>query len=130
MIEAEIAFIKSLKNLAAEAELFVKMITVNVLQNGVSDLNEIKAPKPKWLEKDFIYMTYDEAVEILEKHSNKFTVSAKSGENLAREHELFLVEHNDNIPVFVTDWPKNIKPFYMKECEHDNSKVSLLQQKF
>lgn len=124
MIEAEIAFMTSLKELAAEAELLVKSVSVNVLQNGSSDLNEIKAPEPHWLEKDFVYMTYDEAIQILEKHSDNFTLPVQPGENLAREHELFLVQHNDNVPVFVTEWPKNIKPFYMKECENDSSKVS------
>jgi asparaginyl-tRNA synthetase len=63
-------------------------------------------------------MTYEEAVNILEKHQSKFEVPITKGENLKKEHELFLsnysLQHMKQDFIFVTHWPANIKPFYMK----------------
>jgi asparaginyl-tRNA synthetase len=125
MVEAEIAFVTSLKTLANEVEFMIKSITEKLLEKGKTDLQVIKVSEPIWLQKDFAYITYDEAIQILTKHSDKLTVPIKYGENLVKEHEFFLVKHYDNTPVFITDWPKHIKAFYMKECDNDSSKVNL-----
>lgn len=124
MIEAEMAFVSSLKDLATEAELLIKAIMRSVIEKGASDLHTIEAPEPFWLDKDFGFLTYDEAVDILEAHASRLTFPMKRGDGFSKEHELFLVEHNGNVPVFIIDWPKNNKPFYMKECKHDESKVT------
>ncbi|XP_058805601.1 probable asparagine--tRNA ligase, mitochondrial [Phymastichus coffea] len=126
MIETEIAFMSSLKELAAEAELLIKATTMNLLEKGAKDLQAVNAPEPTWIGKDFGYITYNEAVDILEKHSDKLNFPVKRGEVLVREHEFFLVKHYGNIPLFVAEWPKHNKPFYMKECENDSSKVKAL----
>ena len=59
-------------------------------------------------------MTYTEAVEILEKHNDKFEYKVSWGTDLQTEHERYLTEEIFKRPVFVTDYPKEIKAFYMK----------------
>ena len=124
MIEAEIAFMRSLKELAAEAELLIKSVTTDLIKKGSSELQVIEAPEPTWLDKDFGYVTYNEALEILDKHSDRLTFPVKHGEGFAKEHELFLVQHLGGVPLFIAEWPKDNKPFYMKECDNDNTKVN------
>lgn len=66
-------------------------------------------------------MTFDEASNLLKDKANSI-VDPKKG--LSREQELLLVERlNANRPIFVIDWPKEIKPFYMRECAYDETKV-------
>ena len=63
---------------------------------------------------DFARVTYTEAVEILEKHNDKFEYKVSWGTDLQTEHERYLTEEIFKRPVFVTDYPKEIKAFYMK----------------
>ncbi|CAD6237122.1 GSCOCG00002151001-RA-CDS [Cotesia congregata] len=126
MIEAEEAFVTDIRMLTTESELLFKAITRALVEKGASDMHAIKAETPKWLDKDFRYMTYDDAINILDKHADKLSIPAKRGQALSKEHELFLVDYNDGIPTFVINWPKEIKPFYMKECSHDSSKVAAM----
>ena len=67
-------------------------------------------------------MTYEKALDILERHSDKFSSHVQRGKGLGKEHELFLVKYAD-CPVFVIDWPADIKSFYMKQSKQDISKV-------
>ena len=62
-------------------------------------------------------MTYTEAIEILEKHNDKFEYKVSWGCDLQTEHERYLTEQIYKRPVFVTDYPKEIKAFYMKMNE-------------
>lgn len=70
-----------------------------------------------WLDKKFIVISYLEAVDILTNKLNK-CVSSKGG--LVKDHELALVKYFENVPVFIINWPKAEKPFYMKEIDFDN----------
>ena len=63
---------------------------------------------------DFGRITYTEAVELLEKNNDKFEYKVSWGTDLQTEHERFLTETVFKKPVFVTDYPKEIKAFYMK----------------
>ena len=63
---------------------------------------------------DFARVTYTEAIEILEKHNDKFEYKVSWGADLQTEHERYLTEEIFKRPVFVTDYPKEIKAFYMK----------------
>ena len=63
---------------------------------------------------DFARVTYTEAVEILEKNNDKFDYKVSWGCDLQTEHERYLTEQVFKRPVFVTDYPKEIKAFYMK----------------
>ena len=67
------------------------------------------------LNSEFGHVTYTEAVEILEKHKDKFEYKVSWGTDLQTEHERYLTEEVFKRPVFVTDYPKEIKAFYMKE---------------
>ena len=123
MLEVEAAFVTSLKDITEEIEFLVKSVTKSLVQKGMSDMRLLEAPEPHWLEKQFGQITYDEAVNILDNHSDRLTFPLKYGDPLSKEHELFLVHHNNGVPIFIINWPKKIKPFYMKECEDDSSKV-------
>ncbi|XP_066589745.1 asparaginyl-tRNA synthetase [Prorops nasuta] len=126
MIEAEIAFITQLEEITQETEILLKNIVRDIIEFGEADLLNINAPKVTWLDKDFICLTYDEAITILKNNHDKLEVSAKYGNALSKEHELFLVKHHGNIPIFIINWPKEIKSFYMKECKDDSTKVAAM----
>lgn len=120
MLEAELAFCNTLEQLQTEIEEFMKSIFVETHNTNEADLHLLdKAIKiPHWIDKHFVTLSYDEAMSILEK---KAIMNTEGGIN--KEQELALVEHCDGIPVFVVRWPKNMKSFYMKECQDDCSKV-------
>ncbi len=64
---------------------------------------------------EFARVTYTDAVRILEKHNSKFEYKVSWGCDLQTEHERYLTEHTYKCPVFVTDYPKDLKAFYMKQ---------------
>ena len=66
------------------------------------------------LESNFARVTYTEAIDILEKSGEKFEFPIKWGDDLQTEHERYLTEKHFGKPTFVTDWPKDIKAFYMR----------------
>ena len=66
------------------------------------------------VESDFAHVTYTEAVEILKKHNSQFEYQVDWGVDLQTEHEKYLTEQVFQKPVFVTDYPKEIKSFYMR----------------
>jgi Aspartyl/asparaginyl-tRNA synthetases len=67
----------------------------------------------------FIRMSYSAAVTILTRHG--FDVNPDSG--LSKQHELFLVKYTNNVPIFIINWPKHVKPFYMKRSGEDPDQV-------
>ena len=69
------------------------------------------------LNSEFGHVTYTEAIEILEKHNDKFEYKVSWGCDLQTEHERYLTEQIYKRPLFVTDYPKEIKAFYMKMNE-------------
>ena len=64
---------------------------------------------------EFARITYTDAIEILKKHNDKFEFKVSWGIDLQTEHERYLTEKVYKRPVFVTDYPKEIKAFYMKQ---------------
>ena len=68
----------------------------------------------KLLNSSFVRITHHDVIELLQKANVKWEFEPKQGEDIAREHEKYLTEYF-NGPVFVTDWPKDIKAFYMKQ---------------
>ncbi|XP_053999725.1 probable asparagine--tRNA ligase, mitochondrial [Hylaeus anthracinus] len=126
MLEAELAFVDTIDDLIDQVELFIKYITKDVFEKGASDIQSIHCQEPQWLNQKFARITYDDAIKILENNVNQFKQPITYGTLLSKEHELFLVKYNDNIPVFVINWPQEIKPFYMKECKDDTSKVAAM----
>lgn len=92
-----------LRELPEEMEFFNKFI-----DEGIKDrLNNI-------LESDFVRLTYTEAIDILEKSGQKFEFPVKWGIDLQSEHEKYLTDKVYLKPVFLTDYPKDIKAFYMR----------------
>ena len=120
MIEPEIAF-ADLNDDMDLAEDMVKYIINDVFKRCPSEMNffdrfvekGLKAKLEKVLNSKFKVVTHKEAIETLIKNEKQFEVKPKQGQDLATEHEKFLTSHFDG-PVFVIDWPKDIKAFYMR----------------
>jgi asparaginyl-tRNA synthetase len=120
MIEPEIAF-ADINDDMALAEDMVKYIIKDLFEQCPSELEFFNkfvekgliAKLKNVLDSSFKRITHKEAIDILVKHNDEFTFKAVPGEDLATEHEKFLTKHF-NGPVFVTDWPKDIKAFYMR----------------
>ncbi len=121
MIEPEIAF-ADLKDDMILAESMIKYIIRYVLENAPEEMNFFNSfidnglieRLKHVLNSDFGRVTYTEAIEILEKNNDKFDYKVSWGCDLQTEHERFLTEQVFKRPVFVTDYPKDIKAFYMK----------------
>ncbi|MEI6581170.1 MAG: asparagine--tRNA ligase, partial [bacterium] len=93
-----------LRELPEEMEFFNKFIDNGLLER----LNKVKDAK-------FKHLTYTEAIEILEKSGKKFEYRVEWGIDLQTEHERYLTDEVVGGPVFITDYPKEIKAFYMRQ---------------
>lgn len=121
MIEPEIAF-ADLSDDMALAEDMLKFVIKYVLENAPEEMNFFNSFVDKGLldrlnnilENDFAHVTYTEAVELLEKSGKAFEYPVKWGIDLQTEHERYLTEEVFKKPLFVTDYPKEIKAFYMR----------------
>ncbi len=121
MIEPEIAF-ADLKDDMILAESMIKYIINYVLENAPEEMNFFNQFVDKGLlerlnnvaNSEFGHVTYTEAIEILEKNNDNFDYKVFWGCDLQTEHERYLTEEVFKKPVFVTDYPKEIKAFYMK----------------
>ena len=121
MIEPEMAFCDLEGNMDLGEEL-VKYLTAYTMKECAEDL-ELFA---KWVDKnlmttlentaesEYVRLPYRDAVEILKKAGQKFEYSVDFGTDLQTEHERFLTETHFGKPVIVHDYPKTIKPFYMR----------------
>ena len=121
MIEPEIAF-ADLEDDMMLAESMLKYVINYVLENAPEEMAFFNNFVDKGLldrlrnvvENDFARVTYTEAIDILSKHNDKFDYKVSWGCDLQTEHERYLTEEVFKRPVFVTDYPKEIKAFYMK----------------
>ena len=121
MIEPEMAF-ADLQDLMRVEEDMIKYIISYVLEHAPEEMAFFNQFMDKGLldrlnnvlNNDFGRITYTEAVELLEKHNDKFDYPVSWGCDLQTEHERYLTEVVFKKPVFVTDYPKDIKAFYMK----------------
>ena len=127
MIEPEVAFIEIAENMQL-AEDFIKYCIAWALKNCKDDLDflctmydrELLERLQSVLDNDFKRLTYTEGIEILEgavSTGKKFEFPVKWGIDLQSEHERYLVEEHFKRPVILTDYPKEIKSFYMKQNE-------------
>ena len=120
MIEPEIAFC-DLDGLMDIEEDMLKYIVSYILKNAASEIeyldkfveNGLKNKLTNLINSEAVRITHKEAIEILINSKIKFEFEPKFGGDLAREHEKYLTETYFNSPVFVTNWPKDIKSFYM-----------------
>ena len=121
MIEPEIAF-ADLSDDMKLAEDMIKFIIAYVLDHAPEEMAFFNQFVDKGLidrlqhvmTSDFGHVTYTEAVKLLEEHNDKFDYKVFWGCDLQTEHERYLTEQIFKRPVFVTDYPKEIKAFYMK----------------
>ncbi len=121
-VEPEACFV-DIHELIETAEEFIKYIINDVMENCSEEL----AFFDKFVEKglldklnnvlhnDFEKLDYTDAIEILGKHADKFDYSVKWGDDLQSEHEKYLTETVFKKPVFIINYPKEIKSFYMKQ---------------
>lgn len=122
MMEPEMAFADLNDNMNI-AEDMIKYIINYVIENAPEEMNFFNQFVDKGLlerlnhvaSSDFGRVTYTDAVEILKKHNDEFEYKVEWGCDLQTEHERFLTEKEFKRPVFVTDYPKEIKAFYMKQ---------------
>ena len=121
MIEPEMCF-ADLKDDMILAESMLKYIIRYVLENAPEEMAFFNQFVDKGLierlqhvlDSEFGHVTYTEAIEILEKHNDEFEYKVHWGSDLQTEHERYLTEKEFKRPVFATDYPKEIKAFYMK----------------
>ena len=121
MIEPEMAFY-DLKDDMILAESMIKYIIRYVMENAPEEMEFFNQFVDKGLverlnhvvNSDFGHVTYTDAIKILEKHNDEFEYKVFWGCDLQTEHERYLTEKEFKRPVFVTDYPKEIKAFYMK----------------
>ncbi len=121
MIEPEMCF-ADLKDDMAVAEEMLKYVIRYVLDNAPEEMAFFNQFVDKGLierlthvlDSEFGHVTYTQAIEILEKHNDEFEYKVAWGSDLQTEHERYLTEKEFKRPVFVTDYPKEIKAFYMK----------------
>ena len=121
MIEPELCF-ADLKDDCDTAEAMLKFVIKYVLENAPEEMKFFNEFVDKGLlerlnnvaNSDFGRITYTDAVKLLEEHNDKFDYKVFWGCDLQTEHERYLTEQIFKKPVFVTDYPKEIKAFYMK----------------
>ena len=122
MIEPEMAFADLEDNMEV-AEAMLKYVIGYVLEKAPDEMNFFNQFVDKGLlerlqgvlNSEFGHVTYTEAIEILEKNNDNFDYKVSWGCDLQTEHERYLTEQVFKRPVFVTDYPKEIKAFYMKQ---------------
>lgn len=132
MIEPEIAF-ADLSDDMQLAEQMLKYVISYVLENAPEEMQFFNQFVDKGLlerlqhvlTSDFGHVTYTDAIALLEPHNNQFEYKISWGCDLQTEHERYLTEQHFKRPVFVTDYPKEIKAFYMK-LNDDNKTVAAM----
>jgi asparaginyl-tRNA synthetase len=121
MVEPEVAF-ADLSDNAALAERLLKSVTQRVLNDCETDLgffqqridNTVLERLTNIVDQPFVRVTYSDAIDILLKSGKKFEFPVEWGIDMASEHERFLSETHFKAPVVVTDYPRDIKAFYMR----------------
>lgn len=128
-IEPEICFC-NLEELMAFEEDMIKSLIKTIMQRCPNEIEffnnfvdkDLKERLTSVIDSEFARITYTDAIKILEKNNDKFVYKVKWGSDIQTEHEKFLCEQYFKKPVFVTDYPKEIKAFYMKQND-DNKTV-------
>lgn len=138
MVEAEISFTRSLGDLMKVMEDMFRSVTEHLLAHCGEDVDLFhkhvaaghRDNVDAMMRKTFNVISYTEAIDILEQSSQKFTFKAEWGCDLQSEHEKYLVKHCGNVPLFVTDYPYDLKPFYARDNQdsprHTAAAVDLL----
>ncbi|NXD12954.1 SYNM protein, partial [Nothocercus nigrocapillus] len=137
MVEAEMSFTESLQDITQVMEDLLKTATSTVLSKCPRDVelfHKYIAPEQKLSQRGYLFIyfriPYREAVEILNQAAETFTFKPEWGCDLQTEHEKYLVKHCGEVPLFVINYPYDLKPFYMRDNEdgpqHTVAAVDLL----
>ncbi|CAH2225648.1 probable asparagine--tRNA ligase, mitochondrial [Pelobates cultripes] len=138
MVEAEISFTDSLDDIMQVIENLFKSTTTALLSQCPEEINFFskyvsvgqKDRLEQFLKKKFVTMTYTEAIEVLKDAREIFHYKPEWGCDLQTEHERYLVKHCGNVPLFVINYPYDLKPFYARDNEdgpqHTAAAVDLL----
>ena len=129
MVEPEMPFYELTDNMEL-AESFIRSIVAEVLQRCGEDMeffnkridDTVLATLANIADNEFIRLTYTEAVEVLEGAGREWEYPVEWGRDLQSEHERFLTEEHFGQPVILYDYPRTIKPFYMR-CNDDGTTV-------
>jgi asparaginyl-tRNA synthetase len=132
MVEPEMAFCDLAGNMDF-AETFIKYLVDHVMKNSVEDLalfakfvdKQLMATLDNIVSSEFERLVYGEAVDILKTSGKKFEFPVSHGQDLQSEHEKYLTEIHFKKPVIIYDYPKGIKPFYMR-LNDDNDTVAAM----
>lgn len=130
MIEPEIAFADLNELMNIEEDFLVEVLKeVMITAKEEIDFFDAFVEKGIWdrlnntVKGNFPRITYKDAIDLLIEHNDKFTLKAEQGGDIGREHEKFLTDEYYKSPVFVKDWPKDVKAFYMR-VNDDNKTVA------
>lgn len=128
MIEAETCFVDTIEEIAKYVETMTKSVTRDVLNRCEEDIVNATPGRCKgdysWLDKEYPLVTYADAIDIMERNKDKITSTVSFKDGINKEQELFLVKHI-GAPVFIVDWPKTLKPFYMKQNRGNPNNVRI-----
>ncbi|MBU0985764.1 MAG: asparagine--tRNA ligase, partial [Proteobacteria bacterium] len=132
MVEPEMAFC-DLDGDIDLAEAFVKYLTAFIMDECKEDLGlfarfvdkNLMSTLDNIVSSDFIRLPYEAALDILTKSGQKFEYDVAFGSDLQTEHERFLSEQHFKKPVVVYNYPKNIKPFYMRLNDDDKTVAAM-----
>ncbi|KUO49052.1 MAG: asparagine--tRNA ligase [Desulfitibacter sp. BRH_c19] len=132
MIEPEIAFADLQDNMKV-AEDMMKYIVSYILENAQEEVDffnnfidkGLKDRLLKIVNSNFEHITYGKAIELLKESGKQFEFPVEWGKDLQTEHERYITEIVFNKPVFVTDYPKEIKAFYMRVNEGGNTVAAM-----
>ena len=132
MVEPEMAFCDLTGNMDI-GEKLIKNTVARILKNCDEDISlfarfvdkKLNKTLQNIVESDFVRITYDDAVSILKKSKRKFEYPVSWGKDLQSEHECFLTENHFKKPVIIINYPKNIKPFYMRVNDDDRTVAAM-----
>lgn len=132
MVEPEMAFC-DLRGDMDLAESFVKSVIARVMESCSADLDlfyefvdkELRQRLEFVVTRPFARVSYTEAVEILQSCGKRFEYDARWGASLQSEHERFLAEEHFKSPLTVFDYPKDIKPFYMRANDDEKTAAAM-----
>ncbi len=132
MIEPEAAFFELADNMALAERYLQRLLSdlLNKCQEDMAFFDEriqpgLRASLEAVLKKPFEHLSYTDAVAILEKSGQKFEYPCSWGSDLQAEHERYLTEHHVKGPVILYNYPRSIKPFYMR-CNDDGKTVTAM----
>ena len=132
MVEPEMAFCDLEQNMDL-AEEMIRYLVLYAIENCAEDLElfarfvdkTLPASLKNILDEKFVRLPYCEAVDILSKSGNSFEFAPEKGQDLQTEHERFLTEVHFKKPVIVYNYPKTIKPFYMRLNDDDSTVAAM-----